>query len=170
MAARRAPTSILLAVGALLFLFFVLQPVEFLSVDIDTVGSLRYPVKNGERIELTWVHSVSSIPVREVFEVRDGRLWLMETHNPWFAAGLGEIAGRGRTVADPDHGIAIVDINEDADGMILRIGSPGIHHTLLINKNICDLSRLAPHKRARFEVVSKPRIWGWLGARCREGS
>jgi len=170
MVVRRAPAIAALVVGALLFLFWILQPVEYLSVDIDGLGSLRYPVKNGERIELTWIHSVSSIPVREVFEVRDGRLWLMETHNPWFAAGLGEIAGRGRTVADPDHGVAIVDINEDADGMILRIGSPDIHHTLIVGGQKCDLSRLAPHKRARFEVVAKPRIWGWLGVRCREGS
>ncbi|WP_457636569.1 DUF1850 domain-containing protein [Oceanithermus sp.] len=165
---RRAP-AFLLTVGALLFFLWLFWPRPFLLVDIDGYGQLRFPVSEGQRVELTWIHSVSAIPVQEVFRVRDGELVLMETHNQWFAAGLGEIAGRGRTVAEKNHAVAIVDINEPADGMILRIGSPQIHHTLITGRVRCDLSALAPHKRARFEVVVMPRVWGWFGARCHAG-
>ncbi|WP_457631748.1 DUF1850 domain-containing protein [Oceanithermus sp.] len=165
---RRAPAAILL-VGALLFLFWVLWPTGFLTVAVDGFGELRVPVRDGEKVELTWIHSVSAIPVREVFVVRGDELVLMETHNQWFAAGLGEIAGRGRTVSEDGHAVAIVDINEPADGMVLRIGSPEIHHTLIAGGFKCDLSAFAPHKRARLEVVRRPRIWGLLGRRCPDG-
>ena len=165
---RRAPAAMLL-VGALLLLLWLLWPATFLTVDVDGYGQLRFPVRDGQKIELTWIHSVSAIPVREVFVVRGDELILMETHNQWFAAGLGEIAGRGRTVSEDGHAVAIVDINEPADGMILRIGSPEIHHTLIVAGKKCDLSALAPHKRARFEVVRRPRFWGLLGAGCPAG-
>jgi len=137
--------------------------------DVEGVGQLRIPVRDGEKVELAWVHSVSAIPVREVFVVRGGELVLMETHNQWFAAGLGEVAGRGRTVAEANHAVAIVDINEPSNGLILRIGSPGIHHTLKLGGFSCDLSALAPHKRALFEVIKLPRSWGWWGLRCHAG-
>lgn len=161
---RWAPYA--LAVLGALLLAWALWPTDVLEVSVEGVGTLRYPVRTGERVELTWIHSVSAIPVREVFEVRGGDLWLMETHNPWFAAGLGEIAGRGRTVSEEGHAVAIVDINERADGMVLRIGSPEIHHTLIVGGRRCDLSRLAPHARARFEVVARPRWYALRGVRC----
>jgi len=166
---RRVP-AILVVVGALpFFVWVLLWPTTFLQVDVAGVGQLRVPVHEGEKVQLTWIHSVSAIPVREVFVIHNDQLVLMETHNQWFAAGLGEIAGRGRTVAEKNHAVAIVDINEPSNGLVLRIGSPGIHHTLIVGDFKCDLSKLAPHKRARFDVLKKPRIWGWWGKRCHGG-
>ena len=162
---NRAPAA-LAALGALSFFVWLAWPVTALQVGIEGVGPLFFPVREGAAVELTWVHSVSAIPVREVFRVADGALWLEETHNPWFAAGLGEIAGRGRTVAEAGHAVAIVDIHERAEGMALRIGSPEIHHTVRVSDRSCDLSRLAPRRRAVFEVVTLPRVYVLRGVRC----
>lgn len=158
-------SAALVAVGALLVLW-LLWPVTVLQVGIEGLGPVYFPVREGAVVELRWVHSVSAIPVREVFRVAQGALWLEETHNPWFAAGLGEIAGRGHTVAEGDHAVAIVGIHERAQGMALRIGSPEIHHTLGVLGRSCDLSRLAPHKRAVFEVLTLPRLYTLRGVRC----
>jgi len=162
---NRAPAA-LVALGVLLLFVWLAWPVTVLQVGVEGVGPLFFAVRKGTAVELDWVHSVSAIPVREVFRVADGALWLEETHNPWFAAGLGEIAGRGRTVAEAGHAVAIVDIHESAEGMALRIGSPEIHHTLVVGGRRCDLSRLAPHARAVFEVVTLPRVYTLRGVRC----
>jgi len=162
---NRAPAA-LAALGALALLLWLAWPVTVLQVGIEGVGPVFFPVHEGSVVELDWVHSVSAIPVREVFRVANGELWLEETHNPWFAAGLGEIAGRGRTVAEDDHAVAIVGIHERAEGMALRIGSPEIHHTVAVAGARCDLSRLAPHKRAVFEVLTLPRVYTLRGVRC----
>jgi len=162
---NRAPTA-LAALGALALLVWLAWPVTVLQVGIEGVGPVFFPVREGSVVELRWVHSVSAIPVREVFRVAGGELWLEETHNPWFAAGLGEIAGRGRTVAEGDHAVAVVGMHERAEGMALRIGSPEIHHTVRVSASSCDLSRLAPHERAVFEVLTLPRIYTLRGVRC----
>lgn len=149
-----------------MLLAWLLWPVDLLCVDIEGWGSIWLPLREGQKLQLTWMHSVSDIPIREVFTVENHRLILMETHNQWFAAGLGEIAGRGRTIAEKNHALAIVDINEPSNGMILRIGSRGIHHTIKVGDISCDLSSFAPHKRAWFSVRLAPRLWYWLGNHC----
>ncbi len=161
----RAPAA-LAALGALLVFLWLAWPVTVLQVGVEGRGPVFFPVRDGALAELTWVHSVSAIPVREVFRVEGGELWLEETHNPWFAAGLGEVAGRGRTVAEANHAVAIVDLHERAEGMALRIGSPEIHHTVRVSGRSCDLSRLAPHERAVFEVLTLPRVYTLRGVRC----
>ncbi len=162
---KRPPVA-LTALGAFLIFLWLAWPVTVLQVGVERLGSVFFPVREGSVVELEWIHSVSAIPVREVFEVAGGELWLEETHNPWFAAGLGEISGRGRTVAEGDHAVAIVDIHERAEEMVLRIGNPEIHHTIRVAGRQCDLSRLAPHRRAVLAVLTLPRIYVLRGVRC----
>ena len=119
------------------------------------------PLAEGERLEVTWAHSVSEIPVREVFRFRGGRLLFTETHNPWFAAGLGEVPGRGRVVAEAGHAVAIVGIDEPAEGLVFRLGAPGVDHTLWHRGRPYHLSRCFPHERLSWKLVRRP----WLLAR-----
>jgi len=115
-------------------------------------------LKEGERLELTWVHSVSGIPVREVFRYQGGTLYFEETHNPWFAAGLGEVPGRGRVVAEAGHAVAVVGIHEPALGFVFRLGAPEIDHTLWYRGRPYRLSRCHPHERFSWKKVFRP----WL--------
>jgi len=155
----RRPTLGFLALGVGLFLSFLPVPGMRLTVDGRPIAWL--PLREGERLELTWVHSVSGIRVREVFRYRNGTLFFTETHNPWFAAGLGEVPGRGRVVAESGHAVAIVDIDEPAWGMVFRLGAPSVGHTLWYRGRPLGLSRCFPHARLAWSPQRRP----WLLAR-----
>ncbi len=150
----RWPVLILVLLGTGLLLW----PRAGVSVRVDGRPVLWFPTVEGERFELSWRHSVSGIVVRDVFAVEDGRIYLEETHNPWFAAGLGEVEGRGRVVAEANHAVAIVDIHELADDLKLRIGRPEIHHTLWIRGRGYDFSACFSHRRLTWSLDARP----WL--------
>jgi len=155
----RRPTLVLMLAGVGLLLVSWPVPGMLLRVNGRPVAWL--PLADGERLELTWVHSVSGIPVREVFRYQGGTLYFAETHNPWFAAGLGEVPGRGRVVSEAGHAVAIVDINEPAWSFVFRLGAPEIDHTLWYRGRPLRLSRCYPHERLSWEEVRRP----WLLAR-----
>ncbi len=156
MVARPALVLLLSGVGLLLS-----WPVPGLLLSVDGRPVAWLALADGERLEITWVHSVSGIPVREVFVYRRGDLLFMETHNPWFAAGLGEVPGRGRVVAEPGHAVAIVDIGEPAWNLTLRLGTPRVDHTLWYRGRPFRLSRCFPRRRLTWERAYRP----WILAR-----
>lgn len=47
-----------------------------------------YRLAPGERFSVTFVHSVNKSPVTDVYEVRDGRLYAVETVYDGFGAGM----------------------------------------------------------------------------------
>ncbi len=150
---RPALAAVVLGVGLLLS-----WPVPGLLLRVDGRPVAWLRLRDGERLELTWLHSVSGIPVREVFRYRGGRLLFTATHNPWFAAGLGEVPGRGRVVAEAGHAVAIVGIDEPAGGIVFRLGAPDIDHTLWYRGRAYRLSRCFPHRRLTWQPVRRP----WL--------
>jgi hypothetical protein len=86
---------------------------------------------------------------------------------PYFAAGLGEIPGRGRVVGTDGHGLAILDLNEPlAGGLPLRVGSPAVAHTLHHRGQYHDLSASMSHQRVLIRAARRPRIEVW---RCGPG-
>ena len=154
---RPALVAALAGVGLALLSWPV--PGALLAVEGRPVAWL--PLSEGERLEMTWVHSVSGIPVREVFRYREGELLLVESHNPWFAAGLGEVPGRGRLVAEEGHAVALVGIDEPAWEMVFRLGAPDVDHTLWHRGRALRLSRCFPHQRFSWSPARRP----WLLAR-----
>jgi len=152
----RRPALVLLLAGVGLLLASWPVPGMLLRVNGRPVAWL--PLADGEQVALTWVHSVSSIVVKEVFRYQNGTLYFMETHNPWFAAGLGEVPGRGRVVSEAGHAVAIVDIREPAWDLVFRLGAPEIDHTLWYRGRPFRLSRCYPHERFSWEKARRP----WL--------
>ena len=115
----------MLAVAAVLALW----PVAGVEVDAGGRCLLFLPLGDGEPLDLTWRHSVDGILVRDRFTRHGGTLYLTASYMPFFAAGLGDIAGRGRVVGTDRHGLAIVDLDEPmAAGLPLRVGSPEVAH------------------------------------------
>ncbi|AEB12321.1 DUF1850 domain-containing protein [Marinithermus hydrothermalis] len=139
--------GLLLGLGALAFFLGVQRGVW---VEVDGRGVLFLPLKEEERFALSWVHSVDGIRVWDVFEYREGRVYLVETRTPYFAAGLGEVPGRGRVVGMAGHALAIVGIDEPLEGWVLRIGSPEVRHTLHHRGCAYDLSARYAHRRLTF--------------------
>jgi len=104
------------------------------------------PFQEGQEICLTWNHSVTGGPVADCFENLDGSLTLMRSYLHDFAAGLGDIAGRGEIAPAEDGGYWINDINEPIPGnsLALRIGPQDVNHVLAGDDNSLPLSQMAP--------------------------
>lgn len=86
----------------------------------------------GEEICLEWAHSVTGGAVADCFENRAGKLVLTRAFLHDFAAGLGEVAGRGHLVSAQGGGYWIVGIDEEIsdNALPLRVGAPTVGHML----------------------------------------
>jgi hypothetical protein len=119
------------------------------------IGELAFAP--GQEICLRWAHSVTGGTVADCFANKDGTLHLKRSYLHDFAAGLGEVAGRGTLRSDSNGGYWIDDINEAIpdNALRLRIGTPRVGHVLTDGTNRLNLSaraagasvvlRLEPH-------------------------
>lgn len=98
--------------------------------DGAVVASL--PMPEGQELCLHWAHSVTGGAVADCFENRDERLTLTRSYLHDFAAGLGEVAGRGTLIPAEQGGYWIADIDEPLPGnrLALRSGSASVGHRL----------------------------------------
>ncbi len=103
----------------------------------------------GEEICLEWAHSVTGGAVADCFENRAGKLVLTRSFLHDFAAGLGEVAGRGRLVSAQGGGYWIVGIDEEISGnaLPLRVGAPKVGHILRSAAEAVPLSQRAAGQR-----------------------
>lgn len=105
---------------------------------------------------LVWNHSVTGGLVADCFTVQDGVLVLDRAYLHDFAAGLGEVQGRGHLRPDPRGGYWIDDIAEPLpNGLHLRIGGPGVAHRLMPDPFGPDLTPL-PHVPGRVTLRLDP--------------
>ena len=83
---------------------------------------------------LVWNHSVAGFAVSDCFRFDAGRLVLERSHQPDFAAGLGDVPGRGTVHGDGRGGYWIEGIEAPvpASGLVVRLGGPAVAHRLRI--------------------------------------
>ncbi len=107
---------------------------------------------------LSWNHSVTGGAVRDCFASRGGRMVLDRSYLHDFAAGLGEIAGRGRIEAADGGGYWIRDMNEPIRGnaLALRVGKRGVDHQLRIGAHVHALTDRAAGQRVVLRLSDKP--------------
>jgi hypothetical protein len=111
---------------------------------------------NGAEICLRWAHSVTGGAVADCFTAPDGNLTLTRSYLHDFAAGLGEVAGRGTLTSAPEGGYWIVGIDEaiPPPGLRLRIGPARVDHRLTGASGTINLSDLAANTRVTLWVVT----------------
>jgi hypothetical protein len=99
---------------------------------------------------LVWTHSVKRFEVEDCFRQDRGVLMLERSHQPDFAAGLGEIPGRGTVVSDGAGGYWIegIDAVLPGDALPIRIGTAAVNHRLRIGEREWSLSARAAGARA----------------------
>ena len=97
---------------------------------------------------------MQGFPVTDCYENRGGRMVLVRSHQPDFAAGLGHIPGRGRQVSDGAGGYWILDIDEPVPGgvLVLRPGRGNVDHRLRLGETTVSLSAVAPRGRVRIAL------------------
>jgi hypothetical protein len=123
---------------------------------------LVLPMQPGERFTLHYYHSVENAPIWEVHSLdRTGRIFIEEERYLKFGAGMGKMPGVGRMVRKGPYE-AIVDMHWPTGDFVLRVGSPGVNHTVIWRGTRTNLSALAPHQAVRFSarpVKQLYRIW-----------
>jgi hypothetical protein len=114
------------------------------------IAQLAFP-PDGE-ICLRWAHSVTGGDVADCFGAADGALVLRRSYLHDFAAGLGEVEGRGRMIPAGGMGYWIVEIDETIAKLPVRIGPPSVGHTLTDGSDVVDLSAIAANQRVTLRV------------------
>ncbi|SFH60255.1 DUF1850 domain-containing protein [Albimonas pacifica] len=115
----------------------------------------RFEAPEGAEWCVLWRHSVKGFEVADCYENRGGRMVLVRSHLPDFAAGLDHIPGRGRQVSDGRGGYFILDIDEPVpgDAYVLRPGAGDVDHRLRMGDREVSLSAAAPRERVRIALI-----------------
>lgn len=134
------------------------QPVlEVATQDGTMIGTLDFA--QDQEICLTWSHSVTGGKVADCFENQQGALVLTRSYLHDFAAGLGEVQGRGQIAPADGGGYWITAINEKIPGnvLILRIGTARVGHVLDNGAQSIALSDIAAGARVMLRLMPDPR-------------
>jgi hypothetical protein len=128
---------------------------------------LILPLKPKERFTIHYYHSVENAPIWEEHSMdAKGRIFIEEERYEKFGAGMGKMPGVGRMVKQGIYE-AITDMHMPTGDFILRVGSPGVDHTVIWRNKRYNLSDTIAHKAVMFS--GKPRsmlyqIWRSLWA------
>ena len=129
---------------------------------------LVLPLKPEERFTIHYYHSVENAPIWETHSMdTKGRIYIEEERYEKFGAGMGKMPGVGRMVKQGIYEV-ITDMHMPTGDFILRVGSPGVNHTLIWRNRKFNLSDTLAHKAVMFS--GKPRsllyqawrsLWGF---------
>lgn len=123
---------------------------------------LVLPLEAGEPFTIHYFHSVENAPIWEMHSLDpSGRIFIEEERYLKFGAGMGKMPGVGRMVTRGPYEV-IEDMHMPVGDFVLRIGSPGVDHTVVWRGTRTNLSALAPHVAVQFSAtpVSWPyRAW-----------
>jgi hypothetical protein len=113
---------------------------------------LVIPLQPGERFTIQYYHSVEKAPIWEEHSLDDrGRIFIEEERYLKFGAGMGRMPGVGRMVRRGEYE-AIEDMHMPTGNFVLRIGSPGVDHTVIWRGRRRNLSAIAPHVAVQFSA------------------
>jgi hypothetical protein len=139
-------------VSALLFIAWRLPGGLELTVTPVKGGPplLAVPMQPGERFTVHYYHSVENAPIWEEHSLDEtGRIFIEEERYLKFGAGMGHMPGVGRMVRRGKYEV-IEDMHMPTGDFVLRVGSPGVDHTVIWRGRRKNLSAVAPHVAVRF--------------------
>jgi len=122
---------------------------------------LVLPLQPGERFTIHYYHSVENAPIWEEHSLDEkGNIFIEEERYLKFGAGMGRMPGVGRMVRRGPYEV-IEDMHMATGNFILRIGSPGVDHTVIWRGTATNLSALAPHVAVRFRARPVSLLHKW---------
>lgn len=149
--------SVLGLVLSLIILSFFVRGDPELQVTLvkENKTVLILPLKSKERFTIHYYHSVENAPIWEEHSMdKNGRIYIEEERYEKFGAGMGKMPGVGRMVKKGIYE-AITDMHMPTGNFILRVGSPGVDHTIIWRNQRFNLSDTLAHKALKFS--GKPR-------------
>jgi len=113
---------------------------------------------------LHYYHSVENAPIWEEHSLDEkGRIYIEEERYLKFGAGMGRMPGVGRMVRRGPYEV-IEDMHMPTGDFILRVGSPGVDHTVIWRGYRVNLSAVAPHVAVQFSARPVSRLYRlWRG-------
>lgn len=126
------------------------HPAVAVEIDSRTVGLL--PVTPGDRLGISFIHSVDHLPVQDWYVLRDGELVQDSTRLVQFGAGMGHIPGQGHGHPDGDWW-EVSGLDRHIGTLVLRIGPPSVEHRLLYRDREVNLSACWPGQRLTLRPV-----------------
>jgi hypothetical protein len=144
-------TAIVLVVAAVVVCALLPGGLELRVVPLTGEDPLLVlPLDVGERFTLHYYHSVENAPIWEEHRLdADGNIYIEEERYLKLGAGMGRTPGVGHLVRRGPYE-AIVDMHRPTGDFVLRVGSPGVDHTIAWRGTHTNLSLLAPHRPVRF--------------------
>ena len=126
-----------------------------LSVEASGGTLVEVSVPEGGEWCLRWNHSVTGGAVADCFVNDGGRMVLDRSYLHDFAAGLGEVQGRGTLRSAEGGGYWIEGIDEriPGDTLPLRVGRPSVDHRLEVGGREYGLSDLAAGERVTLHLT-----------------
>ena len=113
---------------------------------------LVLPLVPGERFTVHYYHSVENAPIWEEHSLDEkGRIYIEEERYLKFGAGMGRLPGVGRMVRRGPYEV-IEDMHLPTGNFVLRVGSPGVDHTIIWRGHSKNLSAVAPHVAVQFSA------------------
>jgi hypothetical protein len=113
---------------------------------------LALPLQPGERFTIQYYHSVENAPIWEKHSLdAKGRIFIEEERYLKFGAGMGRMPGVGHMVKRGDYEV-IEDMHMPTGDFVLRVGSPGVDHTIIWRGRSTNLSEMAPHVAVQFSA------------------
>ena len=113
---------------------------------------LVLPLQTAERFSLHYYHSVENAPIWEEHSLdAKGRIFIEEERYLKFGAGMGRMPGVGHMVQRGEYEV-IEDMHMPTGDFVLRVGSPGVDHTVIWRGRRKNLSAVAPHVAVRFSA------------------
>lgn len=123
---------------------------------------LILPLEPGERFTIHYYHSVENAPIWEEHSMdKTGKIYIEEERYEKFGAGMGKMPGVGRMVKRGIYEV-IEDMHMPVGDFILRVGSPGVDHTIIWRNQRYNLSNTLAHKAVKFSgkpVSMLYKIW-----------
>ena len=125
--AATAIVAILIAVAVVLLPLFR-QMRLVLSDSTDGRVFASYPVEEGDRFSITFIHSVNNTPLTDTYEVRGGEIYVVETLYYGFGAGVQTELREGETLSYTEDGAMVISgIDLLRTGMIYVVGKISDH-------------------------------------------
>lgn len=122
---------------------------------------LAAPLEPGERFTLYYHHSVNRLPIWEEHAAdARGRIFVEQERFVSFNAGMGHLPGQGRHTARGGYQV-IDNLHRPVGDFVLRVGSPGVGHTILWRGTSSNLSTLAAGRAVRIRARPVSLLYRW---------
>lgn len=150
-----AATAVVLLIAAVVATILFVPHQQSLVLSDKSTGRVygKYCISDGENFSVTFVHSVNKTPVTDVYEIRNGEIWLTGTVYYSFGAGVPDVIDDKQILTIRDDGaMVITGMDRNLDGVVYAVGTVS-DHILEIGENEVSLRNLCGrNSKVLFEI------------------